>query len=179
VAVVSYITTQPPVHNVVPMHQYNLLGRVIRATVLANPVGAKPGVTARSPHGATVENGKYLAESVALCVSCHTARNPQTGEYTGPRFGGATAFEVDAEGRSWSPPNITSDPTHGRLGAMTEDQFVTRLRAGRLLPGSPMPWQGLSRLDEDDLRAIYRYLKTVPPSANDPGPPVTTAKAKG
>jgi mono/diheme cytochrome c family protein len=178
VAVVSYLKTQTPVHNVVPMHQYNVLGKVIKATVLANPVGEKSGVTVQSPHGATVENGKYLVESVALCVACHTARSPQTGQYTGQPLAGATAFETDREGRSWSPPNITADPTHGKLGQMTEDEFVARFRAGRLLPGSPMPWQGLSRLDDDDLRAIYRYIKTVPPSPRPSDPPVTMAKAK-
>jgi len=39
-----------------------------------------------------------------------------------------------------------------------------------------MPWQGLMRMDEDDMRAIYRYLKTVPPVTRDVGPPVTNAK---
>jgi len=95
----------------------------------------------------------------------------------GPRYGGATGFKEPADpGHLWAPPNITSDPTTGRLGQMTEDEFVTRFKAGRLLPGSPMPWQGFSRMDEDDLRAIYRYLKTVPPVTRDVGPPVTNAK---
>ncbi len=56
---------------------------------------------------------------------------------------------------------------------MSEDDFVGRFRAGRVLPGSPMPWQGFQRMSEDDLRAMYRYLRTVPPVSNDVGPPVT------
>jgi len=40
-----------------------------------------------------------------------------------------------------------------------------------VIPGSPMPWQGFQKLREDDLRAIYRYLKTVPPVVHDVGPP--------
>src|SRR6185369_10448231 len=71
---------------------------------------------------------------------------------------------------SWSPPNITADAQTGRLGKLTEDEFVARFRAGRTLPDSPMPWQGFSKMDEDDLRAIYRYLKSVPPVTNDVGP---------
>src|SRR6185295_19130914 len=91
---------------------------------------------------------------------------------TGPRFGGTKDFtEADDPGHSWSPPNITSDPATGRLGRLTEDQFVARFRQGRVIPGSPMPWQAFSRLDEDDLRSIYRYLKTVPPAVRDNGPP--------
>jgi hypothetical protein len=45
-----------------------------------------------------------------------------------------------------------------------------------------MPWQGFSKMDEDDLRAIYRYLKSLPPVMNDAGPtmaPVATKKGNG
>ncbi len=177
VAVVSYLRTQPPVHNVVPAHSFTLLGKVLKATVLAKPIGPKETPPVTSPRGATVENGRYLTESVSLCWACHTQRNEATGELSGPRFGGATGFiEASDPGHVWAPPNITSDPTTGKLGAMTEDEFVTRFRAGRLLPGSPMPWQAFQRMDEDDLRAIYLYLKSVPPVTRDVGPPVANAK---
>ena len=172
-AVVSYLRRQPPVRNPVPPHHYTPLGKVVRATVLANPVGPASPPPARAPRGASIENGRYLTESVALCWSCHTERSQVTGALTGPRFGGTTGFtEADDPAHSWSPPNITSDPETGRLGKLTEDQFVDRFRQGRLIPGSPMPWQSFSRLAEDDLRAIYRYLKSVPPVKRDVGPPV-------
>lgn len=178
VAVVSYLRTQPPVRNVVPPHRYNLLGAVVKATVLANPVGPKGPTLKESPRGATVENGRYLVESVALCWACHTQRNDATGELIGPRFGGATGFlEPLDPGHLWGPPNLTSDPT-GKTGQLTEDQFVARFRTGRLLPGSPMPWQGFSRLDESDIRAIYRYLRTVPPVHRAPWPALVDAKRK-
>jgi mono/diheme cytochrome c family protein len=94
-----------------------------------------------------------------------------TGALTGPRFGGTKDFtESDDPAHSWSPPNITSDPETGRLGKMNEDQFVARFRQGRLIPNSPMPWQAFSRMSDDDLRAIYRYLKTVPAVKRDNGP---------
>ena len=177
VAVVSYLRSQPAVHNVVPAHRTTLLGKVVKATVLANPVGPKETPPKVSPRGATVENGRYLVESVGNCWACHTQRDEKTGELIGPRFGGATGFtEPSDPGHVWAPPNITSDPTTGRLGTLTEDEFVARFRAGRLLPGSPMPWQGLARMSEDDLRAMYLYLKSVPPVTRDVGPPVTNAK---
>lgn len=168
VAVVSYLKSQPPVRHPVPMHSYSLLGKVIKATVFSKPVGPKETPPATSPRGATVENGRYLVEAVALCGSCHTERNMQTGAFIGPPLGGAPNFEV-AHGMRWSPPNITAHPDSGRLGHMTEDEFVTRFRAGRVLPHSPMPWQAFGRMNEDDLRAIYRYIKTVPQSSRDPG----------
>jgi mono/diheme cytochrome c family protein len=174
-AVVSYLRTQPPVRNAVPPHHYNVLGKVVRATMLSKPVGPSAAPPARAPRGASVETGRYLAESVALCWSCHTERSQMTGALTGPRYGGTKGFkEVVDTARSWSPPNITRDPETGRLGKMTEDQFVARFRQGRLIPGSPMPWQAFSRMSEEDLRAIYRYLETVPAVKRDNGPVVVS-----
>ena len=175
-AVVSYLRSRPPVHNEVPMHEYTLLGKIVKATVLANPVGPKETPLKVSPHGANVENGRYIVESVALCGSCHTQRNMATGAFEGPRFGGATGFDA-TDSLSWSPPNITSDST-GKLSQFTEDEFVARIRAGRVIPGSPMPWQSFRTMHEEDLRAIYRYLKTVPPVHRDVGPPLVLAAKK-
>jgi mono/diheme cytochrome c family protein len=172
-AVVSYLRTQPPVRSPVPMHQYTTLGKIIRATVLAKPVGPAAPPPSRAPRGASVETGRYLVESVSLCWSCHTERSQMTGALTGPRYGGTTGFtEADDTLHTWSPPNITSDPETGRLGKMSEEQFVARFRQGRVIPGSPMPWQAFSRIAEDDLRAMYRYLMSVPPVKNDVGPAV-------
>lgn len=172
-AVVSYLRTQPAVRNPVPPHSFTLLGKVIKATALANPIGPATTPLTKSPRGTSIETGRYLVESVSLCWSCHTKRSMMTGALTGPKFGGTTGFtEADDPEHSWSPPNITSDPETGRLGKMTEDQFVARFRQGRVLPGSPMPWQAFSRMNEEDLRAIYQYLKSVPPVKNDVGPPV-------
>ena len=176
-AVLSYLRAQPPVHNLVPPHEFNLLGKIVKATVLANPVGPKSTPSQQSPRDATVENGRYLVESVALCGSCHTQRDEKTGAFTGAHLAGATNFKepLDPE-HTWSPPNITSDPETGKLGHMSEDEFVSRFRAGRLLPHSPMPWQGFRNVAEDDLRAIYRYLMTVTPVHSDVGPPIVPLK---
>jgi mono/diheme cytochrome c family protein len=171
-AVVSYLRSQPPVHNVVPSHRPNLLGNIVLATALANPVGPKEAPPQTTPHGATVENGKYLAESVTNCWACHTQRDMKTGALVGPRFGGAHMPDDNNPKRMWAPPNLTNDPATGRLAKLSEDEFVARFRQGRVLPGSPMPWQGFRNMDEDDLRAIYRYLKSLPPVVNDVGPPV-------
>jgi len=170
-AVVSYLRSQPPVHNLVPSHRPNLLGNIVIATVLSNPVGPKETPVTASPHGATVENGRYIAESVSLCWACHTQRDMKTGALVGPRFGGAHVADDFNPKRTWAPPNLTNDPATGRLAKLSEDEFVARFRQGRVLPGSPMPWQGFRNMDENDLRGIYRYLKSLPPVVNDVGPP--------
>ena len=170
-AVISYLRAQPPVKNDVPWHHYTLLGKIVKATVLANPVGPKETPPTVSPRGATVENGRYLAASVAACQGCHTERNPATGEFLVPEFAGAREFVDDTDPtKVWAPPNLTPDPKTGVLMNMSEDQFVARIRAGRILPGSPMPWQAYARMEEDDLRAIYRFLKSLPPHEHDTGP---------
>ena len=176
-AVISYLRTQPPVHNLVPPHEFNLLGKIVKATVLANPVASKGTPPQQTPHGATVENGRYLVESVMLCGTCHTQRDEKTGAFTGPHLAGSTNFLTSSDPPlSWSPPNITSDPETGKLGHLSEDEFILRFRAGRLLPHSPMPWQGFRNVAEDDLRAIYRYLMTVTPVHSDVGPPMAPLK---
>ena len=177
-AVVSYLRTLPPVRNQVPPHRFNVLGKVVKATVIANPVGPSATPPARAPRGATLENGRYLAESVSLCWACHTERDQNTGELTGPRYAGARVFnESDDPTHNWAPPNLTRDPTTGRLAAWNEDQFVARMREGRKIPRSPMPWQAFQRMDEDDLRAIYRFLASLPPVKNDVGAAVTEVKS--
>jgi len=171
VAVVSYLRSEPPVHHVVPAHQITLLGRIVTATVLAHPVGPKETPLKDDPHGATVENGRYLVESMSNCWSCHTQRDYKTGAIVGRHLAGSNMPDDFNPNRIWAPPNLTSDPTTGRLAKLIEDQFVARMRAGRAIPGSPMPWQQFQTLHEDDLRAIYRYLKTVPPVVHETGAP--------
>jgi len=171
-AVISYLRSQPGVRHRVPDHHYNVLGRIVRATVLANPVGPKSPPPPESPRGATVENGSYLAGSVANCWACHTPRNPNTGQLTGTLYGGNPAFTDDFDPtRTWHPPNLTPDPKTGRSALFTEDQFVDRFHAGRIIPGSPMPWQAYRQMSDDDIRAIYRFLQTLEPVENDVGPP--------
>jgi len=170
-AVVSYLRSLPPVRNEVPAHRYSLLGMIVKATVLANPVGPKQTPPRVDPRGATVENGRYLVESVSNCWSCHTQRDFKTGAMVGPHLGGGIMPDDFDPKRTWAAPNLTSEPTTGRLAKFSEDEFVSRIWAGRAIPGSPMPWQAFSQMHEDDLRAIYRYLKTLAPIVHDTGPP--------
>ncbi|MCH8962689.1 MAG: hypothetical protein IH820_15575 [Bacteroidetes bacterium] len=69
--------------------------------------------------------------------------------------------------------NLTPDSTTG-LSRWTEDMFVTAMKTGKqggievgrpILP--PMPWPGYSKMSEEDLRAIYAYLLTVPSIRNE------------
>jgi hypothetical protein len=69
-------------------------------------------------------------------------------------------------------PNLTADPDTGIAGRWTEEQFLARMRAGTLHLGSPMPWGNYANLHEDDMRALWLFLRSVPPIRHDTGPSV-------
>jgi len=74
--------------------------------------------------------------------------------------------------------NLTPDLKTG-LGSWTEDMFIRAMRTGKsmgvgrdILP--PMPWFNYAKLSDEDLKAIFAYLKTLKPIENevpDPIPP--------
>ena len=74
--------------------------------------------------------------------------------------------------RVYVTPNLTPDPETSPIGQWSEDAFVTRFRAGPALEGTPMPWGAFARMSDEDLRAIYRYLRTLPPSRHQVGPAI-------
>jgi mono/diheme cytochrome c family protein len=71
--------------------------------------------------------------------------------------------------------NLTPDETTG-IGLWSEDAFVKAIKSGKhmgagrpILP--PMPWFWYNQLPDDDLKAIYAYLKSIPAIQNKvPGP---------
>jgi mono/diheme cytochrome c family protein len=158
VALLSFLRSQRPVRNPVAAHHLNLLGKAVMAFIM-KPIGPTREPPAQSPPpGPTLERGAYLVTAVANCAGCHSPRNMVTGAYTGPRLAGGSAMETTNPSIKVTPPDITSS---GRPGQWTEEEFVARFRAGERIPGSPMPWQAFRRISDDDLRAIYRYLKSV------------------
>lgn len=83
---------------------------------------------------------------------------------------------VGAWGTSYTA-NLTSDSTG--IGNWKEEQFITALRKGKLkgletsrdlLP--PMPWQMYKNLTDDEMKAIFAYLKSTKPIKNIVPPPV-------
>jgi mono/diheme cytochrome c family protein len=110
--------------------------------------------------------GKYLANSVANCVGCHSPRDLMTGDFTGPKLSGGLEFE-EVPGAKFITPNLTPDPETGLIASWTEDAFVERFKSGgRVYEHSPMPWGSFAQMGEVDLRAIYRYLMALEPVSN-------------
>ena len=123
----------------------------------------------------SVARGKYLAEGPAACAVCHTPRDPLKGFVaTGPLFSGEADAEEDRFNSSQeiAVPNLTPDPTTGYITAWTEDAFVARFKAGRVIKGSKMPWDAFARMTENDARSVYRFLRTLAPVKHAIGPTV-------
>jgi len=108
----------------------------------------------------TVAYGKYLAYSVAQCHSCHTERD-NTGQLIGQPFAGGSKWEYDDA--TYLSPNLTPHDSTGRIAKWDEQTFIQRFRAGKILENSPMPWEGYQHLSDSDLKALYRFLKSLPP----------------
>ncbi|MGB8332765.1 MAG: hypothetical protein WCE62_21755 [Polyangiales bacterium] len=99
------------------------------------------------------------------------------------KWGAVTTPDMTAWAGPWGISfgvNLTPHPDG--LGLWTEEQFVKSLKSGMhlgvgrpVLP--PMPWPNYSKMSDEDLRAMFAYLKTLPPIANlvpQPTPPQLT-----
>lgn len=129
------------------------------------------------PRGPEVDTTMLLAGSPA-----HAPVPEYPASMLGPgRWGGACTGDMTAWAGPWGisfAANLTPDVTTG-IGSWTETMFIKALRTGRhmgegreILP--PMPWQMIRKLSDEDLKAIYAYLRSIPPVENavrEPLPP--------
>lgn len=167
-SIIAYLRTVAPVKNEVPTTEPNLLGKALLRFVI-RPVTPDEAIAEKVEKDSSIVYGKYLAESVANCRGCHTKRDLKTGAYIGPFYAGGLTFEPATETGMWTfnTPNLTSDPTTGIMADWTEATFISRFKeTGRLHKTSPMPWGAFKQMDDVDLKAIYRFLKSLPPVEN-------------
>ena len=162
-AVARYLKSLPPVRNDVKQNP-NLVFKLGKLFLL----GPKPAISTSAPPGApTADYGAYLTQHVGLCADCHT---PRTGLQSKPDksrlFAGNAHPPKDFPA---NPSNVTPDNETG-IGKWTEADFVQTMRTGKNPAGVSlhpfMPWPELRRMSDEDLRAMYRYLRTLPPIHN-------------
>jgi mono/diheme cytochrome c family protein len=101
---------------------------------------------------------------VALCADCHTPRGGLRQAHDLDRLFAGNADPPDAFPRN--PPNLTPDSATG-IGRWSEADFRRALREGIRPDGDSihpfMPWRQFRRMSEEDLRAIWTYLRTLEP----------------
>jgi mono/diheme cytochrome c family protein len=125
--------------------------------------------------------GRYLVQAKAMCFPCHSADfaklDEKVPEKSAGYLGGGNAMP-DENGRIVKTANITPDHETG-IGAWSEDAFVRLLRTG-VRPDSTViayPMVPYPELSEDEARAIYSYLRTVPAIKNAVARPAATVVA--
>ena len=153
-AIISFLRAQKPIQTNVPDHSLNVLGKAVKA-FMVKPVGPDGEVAKQMTRDSSAAYGKYLANNVANCNGCHTVRD-LSGTFTGEPFAGGNEIE------GFITPNITPDSS-SRIFGWSQKNFIDRFRMGKLIPKSPMPWQSFGRMTDEELKAIYSYLKTVKP----------------
>lgn len=150
-----------------------------------------------------VKRGRYLV-NFGGCNDCHSPKVftqmgpvPDTTRLLSGHPAGTplSAIDTSITGSKWMyssmdltawvgpwgvsfPANLTPDGATG-IGNWTDEIFIKAMRTGKhmgfgrpILP--PMPWQSLAGLEDEDLKAILAYLKSLPPISNqvpDPIPP--------
>jgi hypothetical protein len=106
--------------------------------------------------------------------------HPETDKITAPfatQKGSPWQIHINDHLTAWSgawgvsfAANLTPDTNTG-IGIWTEEQFVKALKEGKhmgagrpILP--PMPWNWYGQLPEEDLKAMFAYLKSIPAIRN-------------
>ena len=125
-----------------------------------------------------IERGSYLVNYLGHCAGCHTPLGPDgqsdmslylsgvPAKYAGTKVGRSqVAGFPGPRGARFYAANLTPDPKTG-LGRWSEEQFVRTFKHGVRPDGtkyatSPMEWNIYANMKEEDVRAIYRYLRTI------------------
>jgi len=179
-AIVSYLLSLDPVKNEVQQPKWTFLGKMIRSMEppVFSPVTNGEAPEKAPPMEATLERGEYLANYVANCVGCHTPRDPQTFEAVGAEFSGgfemepfpALHKELGVDPDLWTrTPNITPHPESAFSRFKSLEEWKRRFRQGRIIPQSPMQWGSFSRLNDEDIEALWIYLNSLEPVEHDIG----------
>lgn len=107
---------------------------------------------------AGVSRGEYLANSVAMCVQCHSPRDERGVILQDKKFEGAP---MPVRGPSWIDDWCIAAPPIAGLHGFTDDQFIMLLTQGhagdRPAPKRPMP---PFRMNREDAQAILQYLRS-------------------
>jgi hypothetical protein len=103
-----------------------------------------------------IEVGRYLT-IVSGCNDCHTDGYLMT-EGNVPEEDWLAGSPV-----GWQGPWGTTYPSNLRLRVQewTEEKWIETLKTRKGLP--PMPWMNVNKMSENDMSAIYVYIKSLGP----------------
>ncbi len=177
-SIIAYIRTLKPIEKNIPERKINFPMNLILRTI---PNDITPGKMPSKSN--TLDYGKYIA-TAASCIECHTP--VEKGQIKpDSAFSGNREF-IFPDGAILRSANITPDNETG-IGLWTEEQFVKKFKQYlensdsvdthsnisdlnlKMIPVKPnefntlMPWLMYAGMTEEDLKAIYHYLKSQKP----------------
>jgi mono/diheme cytochrome c family protein len=154
-SVIVYIRSLPAVRNALPK----------RNLPFPVKVNLHPEMEPPLPPDSSdqVKHGWYLVR-IAQCNDCHTPNDEHGNPRTDMMFGGGARMKG-----AWGDvvtPNITPDPSG--ISHYDETMFIKTIRTGRASGGvrqlNPlMPYSYFRNMTDDDLKAIFAYLRTIKP----------------
>ena len=152
-AMLAYLKTVPAVDNPTNGHNFGPLGKIL---IGSGAFGKFPAEEVdHDPHPTSpaadvnLNYGQYLVE-VGNCRSCH-----------GKQLAGGPFPDPSVKVRV---PNLTPG---GELFAWSGKNFITAIRTGKTPSGHAlndeyMPWKGIGKLTDNELNAMWIYLKSLP-----------------
>ncbi len=152
-AIIAYVKSVPPVDHTTTGQHFKPLAKILLAAGMLGklPVEAvSHDVHVTAPAvGVSVEYGKYLVNTND-CQACHGAQL-NGGAYPDP-----TITKIS--------PNLTPG---GELATWSEDDFINTLRTGKTPSGHDldsefMPWKSFGNFYDDELKAVFMYLQSLP-----------------
>jgi mono/diheme cytochrome c family protein len=167
-SIIAYLRTLSPVENAVPASVADFPMNFILNTIPHKAEPHKiPPVTDQLAYGAYMINA-------SACIECHTQVNK--GQIIPEKaYAGGREFRFP-DGSVVRSANITPDKATG-IGNWTEEQFLRRFKmytdSGYILPAakpggfnSVMPWTMYAKMNTQDLKAIYAYLRQLKPATS-------------
>jgi mono/diheme cytochrome c family protein len=155
-SIVVFLRTLTPAHHLLPATSVafpvNYLMRAIPEPIL------QPVATQRPADSAA--RGAYLV-TIAACSACHTPQR-RGAPISAMSFGGG--FVLNGPWGRVASANLTPDPSG--IPYYDERLFVNTIRTGRVVArplNQVMPWHAYRNMTDEDLTAIFGYLKTLAP----------------
>lgn len=166
-SIIAYIRSLAPIKNDVPESQADF-----PMNFILNTIPHKANLQTRPDPSDQLAYGAYLTNAGG-CIECHTKveKGQIIPEFA---FGGGREFSFP-DGSVVRSANISPDATG--ISQWTQESFIQRFKAyadsSYVLPdvkpgefNSIMPWTMYANMKEEDLAAIYAYLRTVKPIEN-------------
>ncbi len=164
-AVIAYVRSLEPIPNELPKSKPDFPFSLIMRTI-----PEKAAFTKRPKPEDQIAYGSYLVTAGA-CGDCHTRF--EKGDFVGEPLAGGREFQMP-DGSILTSSNLT--PHESGLKHWTSEMFVQRFKMygthyepEPVAPGefqTIMPWMMYAGMTEDDLEAIYEYLRTLDPVEN-------------